>query len=137
MYVHFLYRKYKLAGNRNNTLSMSSIICLITMDNLTDEVNTSVHYMVSRNKIMISGLSSIYGVVYLWLINYYYYCVTSCNQVRTMCSDFCIFHSPLSLSLFHIDSCKNCKLNKILQSKEGPLQNTLHGLLNRIQREYI
>ena len=83
---------------------------------------------------MISGLSSIYGVVYLWLINYYYYYVTSCNQVRTMCSDFCIFHSPLSLSV-HIDYCKNSKLNKILQSKEDPVQNTLHGPLNQIQRE--
>ena len=41
MYVDFLYRKRKHAGNKKNTLSMSSIICLTTMDNyLTDEVNT-------------------------------------------------------------------------------------------------
>ena len=40
MYMHFSYTKCKLAGNRNNTLSMSSIMCLTTMDYLTDEVNT-------------------------------------------------------------------------------------------------
>ena len=40
MKIYFSYRKFKLAGNKNNTLSMSSIMCLITMDYQTDEVNT-------------------------------------------------------------------------------------------------
>ena len=45
-------------------------------------------------------------VVYLWLINYYYYYLTIYNHVRTVCSDFVIFHSPFSLC-FLIDYCKN------------------------------
>ena len=32
----FSYRKGKLAGTRNNTLSMSPIMCLTTMDYLAD-----------------------------------------------------------------------------------------------------
>ena len=40
MQIYFSYRKCKLADNRNNTLSMSTIMCLNIMDYLTDEVNT-------------------------------------------------------------------------------------------------
>ena len=64
--------------------------------------------------------------VYLSLINYYYYYIIVCNHVRIVCSDFCIFHSPLSLFLFHTDYCKNCELNKILQSKGHPVLDTLY-----------
>ena len=40
MKIYFPYRKFKLAGNKNNTSSMSSIICISTMNYLTDEMNT-------------------------------------------------------------------------------------------------
>ena len=40
IYLNISYRNSKLADNRNNTLSMSSIMCITTMDYPTDEVNT-------------------------------------------------------------------------------------------------
>ena len=61
MWMALSYRKCKLAGNRNNTFSMSSIMSLITMDYLTDEVNTMcIQY--GQSEEMISGdLSILYG----------------------------------------------------------------------------
>ena len=68
MKIYFSYRKFKLAGNKNNTSSMSSIMCLTTMDYLTDEVNTMC-ILYGQPEKMISGHSSVYGHHYGKSIN--------------------------------------------------------------------
>ena len=70
--------------NRKNTLSMSSIMCLTTMDYLTDIMCT---HMVSLKKEIISGHSSIHGHrsnkgTNNNVINLTYYCVLSVLSER-------------------------------------------------------